>query len=83
MPVNLHMVKTVKRIMLWFAICSNFHINFHKTSLIGINVGEDTCAGMAFSIFFRFASLSYSYFGMLLGSSPKRLSPIIENSEES
>ena len=30
MPVNLHMVKTVKRILLWFIICSSLHINFHK-----------------------------------------------------
>ena len=30
MPTNLHMVKTVKRILLWFAICSGLHINFHK-----------------------------------------------------
>jgi len=30
MPANLHMVKTVKRILLWFAICSGLHINFHK-----------------------------------------------------
>jgi len=82
MPANLHMVKTVKRILLWFAICSGLHINFHKSSLIGINVGEDTCASMAYSVFCRFDSLPCSYLGMPLGSNPKRLStwkPIIEN----
>ena len=82
MPANLHMVKKVKRILLWFAICSGLHINFHKSSLIDINVREDTYVGMASSVFCRFDSLPCSYLGMPLGSNPKRLStwkPIIEN----
>jgi hypothetical protein len=82
MPANLHMVKTVKRILLWFAIFSGLHINFHKSSLIGINVGEDTCVSMASSVFYRFDSLRCSYLGMPLGSNPRRLStwkPIIKN----
>ena len=76
------MVKTVKRILLWFAIFSGLHINFHKSSLIGINVGEDTCVSMASSVFYRFDSLRCSYLGMPLGSNPRRLStwkPIIKN----
>jgi hypothetical protein len=72
-PANLHMVKIVKRIMLWFAICSGLHINFHKSSLISINVGEDSCASMTSLVFCRFDSLPCSYLGMLLGSNPKRL----------
>jgi hypothetical protein len=82
MPANLHMVTTIKRILLRFAICSSLHINFHKSSLIGINVGEDTCASMTSSVFYRFDSLPSSYLGMPLTSNPKRLStwkPIIEN----
>ena len=68
MNANLHRVKTVHRILLWFAICSGLHINFHKSSLIGINVGEDACASMPSSIFYRFGSLPCSYLGMPLES---------------
>ena len=82
MLANLHMVKTFKRILLWFVICSGLYINFHKSSLIDINIGENTCASMTSSVFCRFDSFPCSYLGMPLGSNPKRLStwkPILEN----
>ena len=73
-PANLHMVKKVERILLWFAICSGLYINFHKSFLIGINVGEDTCVSVTSSVFDRFGFLACSYLGMPLGSNTKRLS---------
>jgi len=42
MPAILHALQSVKRVLRWFALCSGLHINFFKSSLIGINV-DDSC----------------------------------------
>ena len=60
---------------------SGLHINFHKSSIIGINVDDHLCLRLATSIFCRSDSLPSKYLGMPLGANPSRIStwkPVIE-----
>jgi hypothetical protein len=81
MPASLHALQSVKRVLRWFALCSGLHINFFKSSLIGINVDDSCLDEFAKSVFCRHDSLPCNYLGMPLGSNPRRIStwkPIID-----
>jgi mannosylglycoprotein endo-beta-mannosidase len=71
----------VKRILRWFALTSGLHINFNKSSIIGINVDDHLCLRLATSIFCRSDSLPSKYLGMPLGVNLSRIStwkPVIK-----
>jgi len=81
MPASLRALQSVKRVLRWFALCSGLHINFFKSSLIGINVDDSCLDEFAKSFFCRHDSLPCNYMGMPLGSNPRRIStlkPIID-----
>ena len=80
-PTNIDQLVQVKRILRWFALILGLHINFHKSSIIGINVDDQLCLRLATSIFCRSDSLPRKYLGMPLGANPSRIStwkPVIE-----
>jgi len=71
---NTDQLVQVKIILRWFALTSGLYINFHKSSIIGINVDDHLCLRLATSIFCRLDSLLSKYLGMPLGANPSRIS---------
>lgn len=68
-----HLVQ-VKRIPRWFALNSGLHINFHKSSIININVEDHLCLSLAKTIFYSFDSLPCNYHGVPIKANSSRIS---------
>jgi hypothetical protein len=80
-PTDIDQLVQVKRILRWFALTSGLYINFHKSSIIGINVDDHLCLRLATSIFCKSDLLPSKYLGMPLGANPSCIStwkPVIE-----
>jgi len=80
-PADIDQLVQVKRILKWSTLSSDLHINFHKSSIIDINVDDHLCLRLATFIFCRSDSLSNKYLGMPPGVNPSRIStwkPVIE-----
>jgi hypothetical protein len=81
MLASLHALRSAKRVLRWCALCSGLHINFFKSSPLGINVDDSCLNEFAKSIYCRHDTLPCNYLGMLLGSNPRRIStwkPVID-----
>jgi len=73
-PTDIYKLVQIKRILKWFALSSGLLINFHKSSIIGINVNNHLCLPLATFIFYRSDSLPSKYLGMPLGVNPSCIS---------
>jgi hypothetical protein len=70
---NIDQLVQVKRILRWFVLSSGLHINFYKSSIIGINVEDHLCLSLAKTIFCISDSLPYNYHGVPIGANPSRI----------
>jgi mannosylglycoprotein endo-beta-mannosidase len=50
-PNDFHSISTAKRNLRWFELASGLKVNFHKNSLVGINLDDEYTTGMKNAIY--------------------------------
>jgi len=50
-PNDFHSISTAKRNLRWFEFASGLKVNFHKNSLVGINLDDEYTTGMKNAIY--------------------------------
>jgi len=69
---NLKTVICIKSILRWFEIMSGFKLNFHKSSLIGVQqVEEGLVKRFANLLNCRISTLPFEYLGIQVGANPR------------
>ncbi|PNX84009.1 ribonuclease H [Trifolium pratense] len=72
---------TIKAILRWFELISGLKVNFFKSKLFGINVGDDFINSAADFLNCKIGSLPFVYLGLPVGGNPRRAStwnPVLE-----
>ncbi|KAJ0548404.1 putative RNA-directed DNA polymerase [Helianthus annuus] len=68
-----HNIKMVARILWVFFGCSGLKINFHKSNLFGVGVGEEEIENMVSVVGCRRGSAPFKYLGIPLGANMNRV----------
>lgn len=63
-------VQTLKAIFRCFELVSGLKVNFHKSSLMGLNVEEDFMVTAADYLNCKLGSFSFMYLGLPVGGKP-------------
>ncbi|CAL5365331.1 unnamed protein product [Camellia sinensis] len=74
-------IRVLKRILRCFEVMSGLKINFHKSIVCGIGVGEELVKEFANNLNCLSQSLPFSYLGLPLGANPRKKStwkPVVE-----
>ncbi|GAU18134.1 hypothetical protein TSUD_248350 [Trifolium subterraneum] len=72
---------TTKAILRWFELISGLKVNFFKSKLYGINVGDNFISSAASFLKCKVGKLPFIYLGLPVGANPRRLvtwNPVIE-----
>ncbi|PNY12727.1 ribonuclease H [Trifolium pratense] len=72
---------TIKAILRWFELISGLKVNFFKSKLFGINVGDGFINSATAFLKCKIGSLPFIYLGLPVGANPRRVStwnPVIE-----
>jgi hypothetical protein len=81
MPAHVNQIMIMKDIMEKYAQSTGLKINFHKSSLIPINLGEPRIAEIASLLGCVVASMPFTYLGLPLGTtkpSMHELMPLVD-----
>jgi hypothetical protein len=68
MPADTDQVRLMKEILEQYAMSTGLKINFHKSSLVPINLIENSAAIIADSLGCKIASMPFTYLGLPLGT---------------
>lgn len=71
----------IKAVLILFQLSSGLQVNFHKSSIIGLNVDESRLQQAAKSLLCKTGSLPFTYLGLPIGGNSSRIAlwdPIIE-----
>ena len=74
LPNDLQCLLNAKRMLQWFSLCSGLNVNFHKSSLVGVNVDEIYAEGISGVLRCRCDTLPIKHLGLPLGANPNRIS---------
>ncbi|GKV33852.1 hypothetical protein SLEP1_g42302 [Rubroshorea leprosula] len=75
-------IKAIKCIMRIFELVSGLKINFGKSQLMGIGVGEEWRARMAFRLYCKEGGFPFKYLGIPIGGNHRRITmwqPMVES----
>ena len=78
---NTEALKNIKKALILFHLASGLQVNYHKSSLIGINTSSAWLNEAAASLLCKTGSVPFTYLGLPIGGNPSRLQswdPIIE-----
>lgn len=84
-PPNPADLMNIKRTLISFHLTLGLQVNYHKSSIFGVNVNEDWLTSMASSLLCKVDKLPLTYLGSLIGGNASRLSlwdPIIAGMEK-
>jgi hypothetical protein len=84
MPADTDQVVIMKEILEQYAMSTGLKINFHKSSLVPINLTENSAAVIADSLGCKIASMPFTYLGLPLGTtkpSVQDLMPLVDRIE--
>ena len=65
---------TLKAMLRGFEMASGLKVNFHKSTLIGVNVSRDFMEGACRFLHCKEGSTPFTYLGLPVGANPKKLS---------
>ncbi len=66
-------VKNVKSILRWFEALSGLRVNFHKSTMIGVNISPTVCSVMSTHLGCRVENFPFPYLGSYVGLNPRRV----------
>lgn len=78
---NVEALKNIKKALILFHLASGLQVNFHKSSLIGVNTPSSWQHDATRSLQCKEGSIPFTYLGLPIGANPSRLQfwdPIIE-----
>lgn len=81
---NIESLLNIKRALILFQLASGLQVNFHKSSLMGINVDDVWLKMAAESLLCKVGQIPFSYLGLPIGSNANRMTtwaPIIKRIE--
>lgn len=84
-PPKLEFLENIKRVLILFHLASGLQINFHKSSLMGINIEPKLLDHMASQLLCKVGSLPFVYLGLPIGGSASRINlwePVIAKIEK-
>lgn len=84
-PPNLEFLSNIKKTLILFQLASGLQVNFHKSSLIGVNVNEDQMNVFASHLLCKVGKLPFIYLGLPIGGNMSQLKmwdPIIKKIEK-
>jgi hypothetical protein len=70
-PNDIQVLKNVKTILNLFRLCSGLKIDFHKRTLIGVNVDLEFTKGVVGALRCKYSGLPIKYLGLPLGENPR------------
>ena len=80
-PPDMKSLMNIKAVLVLFQLSSGLQVNFHKSSIIGLNVDEPRIQLAAKSLLCKAGSLPFTYLGLPIGGRCSRIAlwdPIIE-----
>ena len=78
---NMESLKNIKKALILFQLASGLQVNFHKSSLIGINTSNEWLQRAAESLLCKTGCVLFTYLGLPIGGNSSRIGfwdPIIE-----
>jgi hypothetical protein len=76
-PADIEQVLVMKNILEKYATSTGLKINFHKSSMIPINLGEDSAAAIADLLGCKCASMPFTHLGLPLGTTKPTVQDLI------
>nr|CCA65974.1 hypothetical protein [Beta vulgaris subsp. vulgaris] len=74
-------LKSIKSTLILFQLVSGLQVNFHKSSLIGLNISDARANNAANLLQCKVGSIPFTYLGLPIGGNPSRIQfwkPVIE-----
>jgi hypothetical protein len=84
MPSDTEQIRIMKEILEQYALSTGLKINFHKSSLVPINLSENSAISIVDSVGCKVASMPFAYLGLPLGTtkpSVQDLMPLVDRIE--
>lgn len=78
---NIESLMNIKCVLILFHLASGLQVNYHKSSLMGINTSSSWLKSAAKSLLCKEGVIPFTYLGVPIGGNPSRLQvwqPIIE-----
>ena len=80
-PQSLDFLQNIQMVLILFHLASGLQVNFHKSSLFGINIDDNWLNNFAQLLHCKIGTFPFSYLGLPLGGNVSRMclwEPIIE-----
>lgn len=84
-PPKMEFLQNIKKALILFHLASGLKVNFHKSSLMGLNVTDAWIDCVAKNLLCKKGSIPFTYLGLPIGGNSSRLSfwnPIIQRMEK-
>lgn len=78
---SMESLKNIKSALILFQLASGLQVNFHKSSLMGMNIPESWITYAASSLLCKVGAIPFTYLGLPIGGNPTRIqawNPVIE-----
>lgn len=72
-PQNMDYLRNIKKVLILFHLASGLQVNFHKSSLFGINIEESWLKSAAQSLHCKIGKFPFLYLGLPIGGNAARI----------
>jgi hypothetical protein len=66
------LITNAKKILRWFELTLNLEVNFHRSSLVDINLHDEFTVEITNVIYFKWKTLLAQYLDLLFGGKPEK-----------
>lgn len=80
-PPNIEYLLNIKKAVIMFQLASGLQVNFHKSSIMGININPQWLQNVSQTLLCKSGTLPFTYLGLPIGGNTARINawdPIIE-----
>jgi hypothetical protein len=71
-PNHFTLITNAKKILRWFELTLNLEVNFHRSSLVDINLHDEFTVEITNVIYFKWKTLLAQYLDLLFGGKPEK-----------
>jgi hypothetical protein len=71
-PNHFTLITNAKKILKWFEFTLYLEVNFHRSSLVDINLDDEFTVEITNVIYCKWDTLLAQYLGLLFGSKPEK-----------
>ena len=77
MPANHTQIASLKETLSTFSTSTGLKINFHKSSIVPINTGQEKCQELADIFGCKLESMPFTYLGLPMGTAKPKLDDLM------